>query len=88
MELLAADFEYTNNSRLTEYVWMIRCVLMDEYLPTLRVWSTDAYSEQRANAVYESIMEDCPPLFQMLARNMADPRPGSNRRCAIILVDR
>ena len=88
LELLAENFEYSNRTRLCDYVWMVRCVLIDEHLPTLRVWTTDAYSQQRANEIYESIMEEAPPLFQMLAQNMSDPRPGSNRRCAIILVDR
>ena len=87
MEYLAAEFEYSNNTRLSEYVWMVRCVLLDEYLDIPKIWSTDRYSQERANQVYESIMEESPPLFQMLARNMTDPRPGSNRRCCIILVD-
>ena len=38
--------------------------IIDEHLPTLRVWTTDAYSQQRANQIYESIMEDAPDMIK------------------------
>ena len=73
LQMLSIAFKYGDEARLSEYCWAIKMVLIEEHLPICRTFTTNLYSEERVNTIFESAMNDAPPLFQHIANNVADP---------------